>query len=142
MRLVPCSTRSFRFQFPTGWNSTQFLLPLLLRFPVSIPNGMEFYSKKRCETARQKCFNSQRDGILLKSSPFFTVRSGFQFPTGWNSTLSFRDVFVEACWFQFPTGWNSTVIGHFFAIIAPVVSIPNGMEFYSTNCAIFLDRKC
>ena len=31
--------------------------------------------------------------------------------------------------FQFPTGWNST-IGHLFLIIAPVVSIPNGMEFY------------
>ena len=76
-----------KFQFPTGWNSTQTMLVvdessfsfnsqrdgILLgdRTPcdsprrVSIPNGMEFYA-----------------GIILKD-PYLWE---FQFPTGWNST--------------------------------------------------------
>ena len=35
-------------------------------------------------------FNSQRDGILPKSLPFVPQNNEFQFPTGWNSTLSYR----------------------------------------------------
>ena len=33
------------------------------------------------------CFNSQRDGILLKVNASSGKVSGFQFPTGWNSTV-------------------------------------------------------
>ncbi len=35
-----------RFQFPTGWNSTKRQLFHSNTFLVSIPNGMEFYSKR------------------------------------------------------------------------------------------------
>ena len=54
------------FQFPTGWNSTISNHYLKWLFPVSIPNGMEFY------------------GIVANRLRFFEK---FQFPTGWNSTL-------------------------------------------------------
>ena len=77
---------------------------------VSIPNGMEFYEVD--ETPRQskvKSFNSQRDGILpfpWKSRSRRSIR--FQFPTGWNSTLTDGFYYVFKKKFQFPTGWNST----------------------------------
>ena len=56
---------------------------------VSIPNGMEFY-------------------FFL--APLLLCRLGFQFPTGWNSTLSAVFRKLEIALFQFPTGWNSTLI--------------------------------
>ena len=55
-----------------------------------------------------KSFNSQRDGILRSIIVRSTHISLFQFPTGWNSTL-----------FVCRRAPN------------PVVSIPNGMEFYA-----------
>ena len=36
---------------------------------------------------RAKCFNSQRDGILRRFASRVNFSVGFQFPTGWNSTL-------------------------------------------------------
>jgi len=55
---------------------------------------------------------------------------GFQFPTGWNSTISCVCRHLSKPGFQFPTGWNSTLVA-----LGPLnvlrVSIPNGMEFYS-----------
>ena len=79
-----------RFQFPTGWNSTELgsihihQQPLrfnsqrdgILRIPpgilllsrvVSIPNGMEFYAAQARQLNYDFRFNSQRDGILLCS---------------------------------------------------------------------------
>ena len=55
---------------------------------VSIPNGMEFYAK-------------------LEGSN--TVMAPFQFPTGWNSTLTQALSIYNTGKFQFPTGWNSTL---------------------------------
>ena len=55
-------------------------------------------------------FNSQRDGILQLGYPFYDKPNGFQFPTGWNSTI---DVV------KFALGGK--------------VSIPNGMEFYGAD---------
>ena len=121
---------AIRFQFPTGWNSTE-----TYRWFVSA------FSR----------FNSQRDGILRKRRICNAVVALFQFPTGWNSTLAFsifnsyphcfnsqrdgilllyapivyrvarsfnsqRDGILHAfcaqicvfAGFQFPTGWNST----------------------------------
>ncbi|WP_295153391.1 hypothetical protein [uncultured Campylobacter sp.] len=121
----------FRFQFPTGWNSTntRFLFMdryeacfnsqrdgILLKYPgtiarnleVSIPNGMEFYSTLLDCVSTEVGFNSQRDGILR-------AKSAFKFPS-----LSP---------FQFPTGWNSTEITQNLLFLKKV-SIPNGMEFY------------
>ena len=54
------------FQFPTGWNSTEF---------------------KKVELALIERFNSQRDGILLEVNFLGQKREVFQFPTGWNSTV-------------------------------------------------------
>ena len=65
-------------------------------------------------------FNSQRDGILRRG----TSQAGKRGQA-----------------FQFPTGWNSTILCLAFCV-DDYVSIPNGMEFYSTNFAIFLGRKC
>ena len=108
-------------------NFFHLTLPFL---SVSIPNGMEFY-----------CALPQIDALLKL----------FQFPTGWNSTKTFKIFILSPCQFQFPTGmefyktskksnsqdflfqfptgWNST-----FLKKRPThtknVSIPNGMEFY------------
>ena len=97
------------FQFPTGWNSTAPIISSRSSSIVSIPNGMEFYAMKDIVTPVEEGFNSQRDGILrnmrlqtLNSSSFNSQRDGilpnfapfnarcrkFQFPTGWNSTVS------------------------------------------------------
>ena len=108
------TTPLFRlFQFPTGWNSTVLLYILLLLdflvsipngmefYPVgvaslrsvrgvSIPNGMEFYLSSRSIILRLICFNSQRDGILLKTFKPFALSCMFQFPTGWNSTFVYH----------------------------------------------------
>ena len=54
------------FQFPTGWNSTYGVFFFSKRKIVSIPNGMEFYLIIRLKRKQSVCFNSQRDGILLK----------------------------------------------------------------------------
>ena len=140
------------FQFPTGWNSTfTFGRPRYLK-PVSIPNGMEFYSKVVVFCKLQKRFNSQRDGILLLRLLLLLFQRKFQFPTGWNSTVSaayvltamasfnsqrdgilqigtsFNTTVIIA--FQFPTGWNSTDPHRMPLTHQTSVSIPNGMEFY------------
>ena len=75
----------------------------------------------------------------------------FQFPTGWNSTEVFQYIRTFEPQFQFPTGWNSTEVklislrdhkrfnSQRDGILRwkaagsgeiPMVSIPNGMEFY------------
>ena len=63
-------------------------------------------------------FNSQRDGILhTQSNQSIETASGFQFPTGWNSTIS-----------------------HYIASLPlSYVSIPNGMEFYNPDQQILND---
>ena len=101
-----------KFQFPTGWNSTIF-----------VEKGGE--AKRRFNSQRDgillkvkvsqrfnlKCFNSQRDGILPANAiDIKPPKAKFQFPTGWNSTQSRR-----VCYYY-----------------AAPVSIPNGMEFYSS----------
>ena len=145
------------FQFPTGWNSTQSLdlscehrncfnsqrdgiLPQSIlwerrRFSVSIPNGMEFYSQSLISQWQSDRFqfptgwnstdvpmfasdnpirfNSQRDGILLSLIPVIAFPRGFQFPTGWNSTKPRRS----------------------YGRARQIVSIPNGMEFYTRHLA-------
>ena len=115
---------------------------------------MEFYLFQAHIWASGRSFNSQRDGILRWSTSVLIVYlSLFQFPTGWNSTVSNLSYFSRNFWFQFPTGWNSTRVlslsqmrkcvsipngmeFYIFAIIAEclilIVSIPNGMEFYIT----------
>ena len=77
---------------------------------VSIPNGMEFYMGKLSRSCENLSFNSQRDGIL----PFACLTLGV------------------LIWFQFPTGWNST-LAPITGELLSAVSIPNGMEFYSTT---------
>jgi len=77
---------------------------------VSIPNGMEFYVTTGLKTYKNMCFNSQRDGILLSADRSLSFRYlTFQFPTGWNSTLSSLILCLSIHSFQFPTGWNSTL---------------------------------
>ena len=78
---------------------------------VSIPNGMEFYNAKR---------ENKQSNIA------------FQFPTGWNSTISIWISINNIIAFQFPTGWNSTRAGACVSYYH-AVSIPNGMEFYFTR---------
>ena len=105
--------RQDMFQFPTGWNSTYFRLTAKRQqAKVSIPNGMEFYANKTIKSFKfafvsipngmefymydayckddDICFNSQRDGILLKSLLYNASGELFQFPTGWNSTVILR----------------------------------------------------
>jgi len=96
------------FQFPTGWNST------LARF---------------CSSVVPWSFNSQRDGILrvLKHN-----RANFDFvsiPNGMEFYNRHPDYVIRWTLFQFPTGWNSTLSNSLMNIYT-IVSIPNGMEFY------------
>ena len=42
------------FQFPTGWNSTQYKELLQDSVHVSIPNGMEFYLVDICASYDKK----------------------------------------------------------------------------------------
>ena len=150
------------FQFPTGWNSTLWhrrgqvhricfnsqrdgILPSLSFILLSF-----------------HCFNSQRDGILPRERANRKGRKGFQFPTGWNSTIFwFHYWFVRKVSipngmefygtppyprvrfpsFQFPTGWNSTWI--MASNVGEIkVSIPNGMEFYSRYFAAVRACAC
>ena len=76
----------FRFQFPTGWNSTyerrQSRRMLLFQFPT----GWNSTYIELCAHKPLGCFNSQRDGILRNSRIDLQNEKLFQFPTGWNST--------------------------------------------------------
>ena len=106
-------------------------------YPVSIPNGMEFYQRQKfsrndakpfqfptgwnstelivrilCKDDR---FNSQRDGILRGTRFSLLPCQLFQFPTGWNSTYVCGRLMHEYV-FQFPTGWNSTCREAYFAL--------------------------
>ena len=87
------------FQFPTGWNSTKVRKGIPRFQRVSIPNGMEFYCSRYARCLRF-------DDVSI--------------PNG-----------MEFYWYAKCSLWWSAR-----------VSIPNGMEFYSTNFAIFLGRKC
>ena len=60
-----------KFQFPTGWNSTTTPKIAYSYCGVSIPNGMEFYTKTAWSALCFKSFNSQRDGILQWKKFFF-----------------------------------------------------------------------
>ena len=136
---------------------------------------MEFYQTEKVEKAKQISFSSQRDGILHSRACARGTTDGFQFPMGWNSTVSLSSVRIQTPSFQFPMGWNSTnfcSISFLFPICfnsqwdgilhrkfnsrgrtmksfnsqwdgillicdkspclrRKIVSIPNGMEFYS-----------
>ena len=133
------------FQFPTGWNSTLGIITcpiVIFRFNSQrdgiLPGAAAF------EMSAEDRFNSQRDGILRKQIQTCKNRLEFQFPTGWNSTVSTprplsaprsfnsqRDGIllyilpsVEArVKFQFPTGWNSTDTG------AAIYKLSNAFQF-------------
>ena len=117
---LPFIMKFTRFQFPTGWNSTKGFLLLGVLSDVSIPNGMEFYTKWRSVAPPYRCFNSQRDGILpFWRLPFIMKFTRFQFPTGWNSTKGFL------------------LLG-----VLSDVSIPNGMEFYTKWRSVAPPHRC
>ena len=144
-----------QFQFPTGWNSTvKHSRRQIRRRHVSIPNGMEFYATPHLWKRACLCFNSQRDGILLprlcRNSEIASVSIpngmefylreaesvGFVFD-GFNSQRDGILRMLSSCkivpnTFQFPTGWNSTRLPQ-KSKHKSVVSIPNGMEFYSSE---------
>ena len=80
-------------------------------FLVSIPNGMEFY---------EEIDKSRRDVI------------SFQFPTGWNSTVSKTGLSLGDE--SFNSQRDGILLGRKEAKRKQQqVSIPNGMEFYLTN---------
>ena len=100
-----------------GWNST-FLKHSIVRSlkKVSIPNGMEFYNTRVWLNMTTYGFNSQWDGIL-------------QFNTGDNT------VQVE----RFNSQWDGILLQEKISKDFPrMVSIPNGMEFYTAFlCSTF-----
>ena len=132
---------------------------------VSIPNGMEFYqalSQKVVPKARVSIPNGME--FYREIAPFLTDgNKKFQFPTGWNSTLTWACRFDCSCpvsipngmefyvnklyecfisdTFQFPTGWNSTLC-NFVVYSFDDVSIPNGMEFYPLGFEIYILIFC
>ena len=66
---------SDEFQFPTGWNSTNFWVLVdvaddLFQFPTGW-NSTEFV--RYCDAEIAKGFNSQRDGILRRAKRHSTT---------------------------------------------------------------------
>ena len=121
-----------------------------LSISVSIPNGMEFYAiiKPHITRSRVSIPNGMEFYNIVSSTPL--ASSTFQFPTGWNSTISpayspmlFRVpipngmefylmipfVTFSSPRFQFPTGWNSTGMDKNFRRLARDVSIPKGIDY-------------
>ena len=99
---------------------------------VSIPNGMEFYSTASSPACASTIgFNSQRDGILLnKLKSKIPWYGKFQFPTGWNSTQTM--LVVDESSFSFNSQRDGILLGDRTPCDSPRrVSIPNGMEFYA-----------
>ena len=98
---------------------------------VSIPNGMEFYTSAVHPKNFRSSFNSQRDGILHLWILYVAEFCEFQFPTGWNSTQNHAQRGKNQHCF------NSQRDGILRCIAKPqkglriIVSIPNGMEFYT-----------
>ena len=101
-----------RFQFPTGWNSTWSHRQHLRkpRNSFQFPTGWNSTEDER-HRGRPAiiCFNSQRDGILLRDSA--TAKPAL------SSFNSQRDGILQTPARSF--------------LSAQGVSIPNGMEFYS-----------
>ena len=98
-----------KFQFPTGWNSTQqALIKTSRKERVSIPNGMEFYNPLVHIKKMQHSFNSQRDGILRVQINLSEIIKIVSIPNGMEFYLSAVIEFIHLRMFQFPTGWNST----------------------------------
>ena len=104
-------------------------------FPVSIPNRMEFYLISDWTFEKPlPCFNSQRDGILLTMKSMRISNLLFQFPTGWNSTIS--TIFSSLCFLvSIPNGMEFYTPFCWSRLSTPV-SIPNGMEFYLIRVVI------
>ena len=77
------------FQFPTGWNSTVYI-----KVKEIDSNGFNsqrdeiLRAAEKIRLANQAGFNSQRDGILHFGLRLDRSLHAFQFPTGWNSTIS------------------------------------------------------
>ena len=91
------------------------------------------------------------------------TKEEFQFPTGWNSTLTLNIILKSSGCFNsqrdgilhkfggrkilvkivsIPNGMEFYYDFEIIIYALQAVSIPNGMEFYSTNFAIFPSRKC
>ena len=135
-----------------------------MRYRVSIPNGMKFYSLivwASSSVSRVSIPNGMKfycQGVVAVAIPWKLFqfptgwnsttktwirswkKSWFQFPTGWNSTKCERSEHSVRAEFQFPTGWNSTVKFFFDFIQIFEVSIPNGMKFYITALKSFLEQ--
>ena len=108
---LPKSRGKELFQFPTGWNSTEKLFAFCFI---------------------DSSFNSQRDGILPKMR-YRNARAfiRFQFPTGWNSTIGLdAQTLKENCFNSQRDGILRSEKKSIGCLVA--VSIPNGMEFYSS----------
>ena len=103
---------------------------------VSIPNGMEFYGLYSGLQPKMRVLYKRKDGFYgLYSGLQQQKVAKFQFPTGWNSTISPEN------WSIILSGFNSQRDGilRLSDSLLPrnsYVSIPNGMEFYQ-GCRLY-----
>ena len=120
------------FQFPTGWNSTNYSLKrgeLLVRFNSQrdgiLPDEDDAYWINFIKFLFPSGWNSTLLARVFLFPNYVSIPNGmefyceylskttlsilFQFPTGWNSTDSWRKFLRQQILFQFPTGWNSTI---------------------------------
>ena len=140
------------FQFPTGWNSTLiFSISFCSYKEFQFPTGWNSTIDEHFDVVPTWRFNSQRDGILLKScsdhAPYswVSIPNGMEFYPKWSvprfyrsfvsipNGMEFYSSYIYSAYgyeaFQFPTGWNSTNEKP-CPFYKRAVSIPNGMEFY------------
>ena len=77
---------------------------------VSIPNGMEFYILRFLQyLSSSSSFNSQRDGILHFATFLFHQIRRVSIPNGMEFYSCTPARSCATSQFQFPTGWNSTM---------------------------------
>ena len=153
-RITCCQNKLF--QFPTGWNSTEIKSDrvethLKFQFPTGWNSTINILSIK----IRYGSFNSQRDGILHICPKAYNPLLAVSIPNGMEFYYEYAERYnLGIVMFQFPTGWNSTL----WLYLKPLlmcrfnsqrdgilhsprrkwrvdrgVSIPNGMEFYSST---------
>ena len=117
---------------PNGMEFYLFKTSIIaVKILVSIPNGMEFYQGCRSYRRLSRCFNSQRDRILLRLMRFYLRLNFVSIPNGMEFYQSFlpQAAFYICCFNSQRDGILLFYANH-LCTASRRVSIPNGMEFY------------
>ena len=131
-----------RFQFPTGWNSTEIDAEYALYYSVfQFPTGWNSTLGRRKSFTGRTSFNSQRDGILHNSIFNGQGISQVSIPNGMEFYASRRTKSVPLD-VSIPNGMEFYRVFSVGRLLLGIVSIPNGMEFYLMSMLYLLFILC